>query len=120
MALTVAGPVVHTFADAEVNRPRGVTGDRPNAINDSLRWIDAIDWVPAHHENTASAPDDAVFTGDVDTPAVRVARYPIMNRHRRLLGSFHHGFMPNAVRQTIGTPAAVSEWQVVSLSGDAR
>lgn len=64
------------------------------------------------------ASDDAIFTADVGTPTVWAARYLAMNGRRRLLGSFNHGSMANAMLQAIGAQAAAPERQVVSLSGD--
>ncbi|MGD0851239.1 MAG: ubiquinone-dependent pyruvate dehydrogenase [Bradyrhizobium sp.] len=64
------------------------------------------------------ATDDAVFTCDVGTPTVWAARYLKMNGQRRLLGSFNHGSMANALLQAIGVQAAFPERQVISLSGD--
>lgn len=43
------------------------------------------------------AAEDAVFTADVGTPAVWAARYLTMNGKRRLIGSFNHGSMANAL-----------------------
>jgi pyruvate dehydrogenase (quinone) len=64
------------------------------------------------------AASDAVFTCDVGLPTVWAARYLGMNGKRRLLGSFWHGSMANAMAQAIGTQAAFPGRQVVSLSGD--
>jgi pyruvate dehydrogenase (quinone) len=61
---------------------------------------------------------DAVFTCDVGLPTVWAARYLAMNGKRRLLGSFWHGSMANAMAQAIGAQAALPGRQVVSLSGD--
>jgi len=64
------------------------------------------------------AADDAIFTCDVGLPTVWAARYLAMNGRRRLLGSFWHGSMANAMAQAIGAQAACPGRQVVSLSGD--
>ena len=64
------------------------------------------------------AAEDAVFTCDVGLPTVWAARYLAMNGKRRLLGSFWHGSMANAMAQAIGAQAAYAGRQVVSLSGD--
>src|SRR5476651_2531441 len=48
------------------------------------------------------ADDDAIFTCDVGTPTVWAARYLKMNGKRRLIGSFNHGSMANAMLQAIG------------------
>src|SRR5882757_7822116 len=64
------------------------------------------------------ASDDAVFTADVGTPTVWAARYLDMNGRRRLVGSFVHGSMANAMPQAIGAQASQPGRQVISLSGD--
>src|SRR4029077_18259921 len=64
------------------------------------------------------ATDDAVFTCDVGTPVIWSARYLTMNGKRRLLGSFNHGSMANALPQAIGAQASYPGRQVISMSGD--
>ena len=64
------------------------------------------------------ASDDAIFTCDVGLPTVWAARYLAMNGRRRLVGSFWHGSMANAMAQAIGAQAAFPQRQVISLSGD--
>jgi pyruvate dehydrogenase (quinone) len=64
------------------------------------------------------AADDTVFTCDVGLPTVWAARYLAMNGKRRLIGSFWHGSMANAMAQAIGAQAAFPGRQVISLSGD--
>jgi pyruvate dehydrogenase (quinone) len=64
------------------------------------------------------AADDAIFTCDVGLPTVWSARYLEMNGKRRLIGSFWHGSMANAMPQAIGAQAASPGRQVISLSGD--
>ena len=64
------------------------------------------------------AAEDAVFTCDVGLPTVWAARYLAMNGKRRLIGSFWHGSMANAMAQAIGAQAASPGRQVISLSGD--
>ena len=64
------------------------------------------------------ATADAVFSCDVGLPTVWAARYLAMNGRRRLLGSFWHGSMANAMAQAIGAQAAFPGRQVISLSGD--
>lgn len=64
------------------------------------------------------AAADAIFTCDVGLPTVWAARYLAMNGRRRLVGSFHHGSMANAMAQAIGAQSAFRDRQVVSLSGD--
>src|SRR5437879_4730477 len=64
------------------------------------------------------AADDAVFTCDVGTPTIWAARYLTMNGKRRLLGSFNHGSMANALPQAIGVQASHPGRQVITMSGD--
>jgi pyruvate dehydrogenase (quinone) len=78
---------------------------------------------PIHPQQVAKAisdhaSGDAVFTCDVGLPTVWAARYLAMNGKRRLLGSFWHGSMANAMAQTIGAQSAFPGRQVISLSGD--
>src|SRR5262245_19515135 len=63
------------------------------------------------------AAADAIFTCDVGMPTVWAARYLAMNGRRRLLGSFWHGSMANAMAQAIGAQAAYPDRLVVSYSG---
>ena len=64
------------------------------------------------------ASEDAIFSCDVDTPTIWTAPYLKMNGKRRLLGSFTHGSMANALPQAIGAQVSHPDRQVVSLSGD--
>jgi pyruvate dehydrogenase (quinone) len=64
------------------------------------------------------ATDNAIFTCDVGTPTIWAARYLTMNGKRRLLGSFNHGSMANALPQAIGAQVSHPGRQVVTLSGD--
>jgi pyruvate dehydrogenase (quinone) len=78
---------------------------------------------PLHPQGVAAAVDrlaaeDAVFTADVGTPCIWAARYLRMNGRRRLIGSFNHGSMANALPHAIGAQASHPGRQVVSLSGD--
>ena len=78
---------------------------------------------PLHPQAVAAAVDrlaaqDAIFTADVGTPCIWAARYLRMNGSRRLIGSFNHGSMANALPQAIGCQACQPGRQVVALSGD--
>jgi len=64
------------------------------------------------------AAEDAIFTCDVGTPTIWAARYLSMNGKRRILGSFTHGSMANALPQAIGAQASHPGRQVISMSGD--
>ena len=64
------------------------------------------------------AADDAIFACDVGTPTIWAARYLTMNGKRRLLGSFTHGSMANALPQSIGAQVSHPGRQVMAMSGD--
>src|SRR5205085_2355501 len=61
---------------------------------------------------------DAVFTVDTGMTTVWGARYLHGSDGRRILGSFKHGSMANALPQAIGAQCAEPERQVISMSGD--
>ncbi|MEW9533478.1 pyruvate dehydrogenase [Microbispora sp. NPDC049125] len=78
---------------------------------------------PIHPEYVASvldeeAADDAVFTVDTGMCNVWAARYISPNGRRRVIGSFTHGSMANALPQAMGAQLAGGARQVISISGD--
>jgi pyruvate dehydrogenase (quinone) len=78
---------------------------------------------PLHPQYVAATVDklaaaDAIFTVDVGTPCIWAARYLRMNGTRRLIGSFSHGSMANALPHAIGAQATQPGRQVIALSGD--
>ncbi|MEU4199985.1 pyruvate dehydrogenase [Streptomyces sp. NPDC045470] len=78
---------------------------------------------PIHPEYVASvldeeAAEDAVFTVDTGMCNVWAARYISPNGRRRVIGSFTHGSMANALPQAIGAQFTDRRRQVVSMSGD--
>ena len=78
---------------------------------------------PIHPEHVAATLDDlagpdAVFTVDTGMCCVWGARYLQAAAGRRILGSFNHGSMANALPQAIGAQTAYPGRQVISLSGD--
>ncbi|MGW1926317.1 thiamine pyrophosphate-binding protein, partial [Streptomyces massasporeus] len=78
--------------------------------------------VPIHPEYVASmidelADEDAVFTVDTGMCNVWAARYLSPNGRRRIIGSFSHGSMANALPQAIGAQFTDRNRQVVSFSG---
>ncbi|MFY7064975.1 pyruvate dehydrogenase [Nocardiopsis changdeensis] len=84
---------------------------------------DIADRTPIHPEYVARvldevAPDDAVFTVDTGMNNVWAARYLTPNGRRRVIGSFSHGTMANALPHAIGAAYAAPGRKVVSLSGD--
>ena len=79
--------------------------------------------MPIHPEYVASvldevASDDAVFTVDTGMCNVWAARYISPNGRRRVIGSFSHGSMANALPMAIGAQFTDRRRQVVSMSGD--
>jgi pyruvate dehydrogenase (quinone) len=64
------------------------------------------------------AEDDAVFTVDTGMCNVWGARYLDMKAGRRILASFGHGSMANAMPQAIGAKVGSPERQVIALCGD--
>ncbi|HEY6760660.1 MAG TPA: pyruvate dehydrogenase [Baekduia sp.] len=64
------------------------------------------------------ASDDAVFTVDTGMNNVWAARYLTPNGRRRVIGSFLHGSMANALPHAIGAQLAYPDRQVISMSGD--
>lgn len=64
------------------------------------------------------ASEDAIFIPDVGSPVVWAARYLRMNGRRRLIGSFSHGTMANALSQAVGAQCAYPGRQVIALAGD--
>jgi pyruvate dehydrogenase (quinone) len=78
---------------------------------------------PIHPEYVAATLDelagpDAVFTVDTGMCCVWGARYLRAAEGRRILGSFNHGSMANALPHAIGAQTAYPGRQVISLSGD--
>ncbi|KUJ39004.1 pyruvate dehydrogenase [Streptomyces sp. NRRL F-5122] len=79
--------------------------------------------VPIHPEYVASVLDElahpeAVFTVDTGMCNVWAARYISPNGRRRIIGSFSHGSMANALPMAIGAQFTDRNRQVVSISGD--
>ena len=79
--------------------------------------------IPIHPEYAANILDemaaaDAVFTVDTGMCNVWAARYITPNGRRRVIGSFLHGTMANALPHAIGAQFAYPGRQVISMSGD--
>jgi pyruvate dehydrogenase (quinone) len=78
---------------------------------------------PIHPEYVAAvldeeAADDAIFTVDTGMCNVWAARYLTPNGRRRVIGSFNHGSMANAMPQAVGAQMLDRDRQVLTLSGD--
>lgn len=79
--------------------------------------------LPIHPEFAAVvldevASDDAVFTVDTGMCNVWAARYITPNGKRRVIGSFLHGSMANALPHAIGAAKAFPGRQVIAMAGD--
>ncbi|HTS35784.1 MAG TPA: pyruvate dehydrogenase [Candidatus Solibacter sp.] len=78
---------------------------------------------PMHPEPVAAildeiAADDAIFAADTGMCNVWSSRYIQPTKDRRLIGSFMHGSMANALPQAIGAQLAFPDRQIISMSGD--
>jgi pyruvate dehydrogenase (quinone) len=78
---------------------------------------------PIHPEHVAAtlnklASDRAIFTVDTGMCTVWAARYLDATRERRIIGSFNHGSMANALPQAIGAQLLYPDRQVIALCGD--
>jgi pyruvate dehydrogenase (quinone) len=78
---------------------------------------------PMHPELVAAALSeiaarDAIFTADTGMCNVWSSRYIRATKDRRLIGSFNHGSMANALAQSIGAQLCYPGRQVVAMCGD--
>lgn len=64
------------------------------------------------------ADDDAIFTVDTGMTCVWGARYLEATGKRKMIGSFNHGSMANAMPQAIGAALAYPDRQIIALCGD--
>jgi len=115
-------PMVETktdrsFADSMLRKHR-------DAIQKLNVYVDHVSkHRPMHPEPVAAAlsefaDDDAIFTADTGMCNVWSSRYIQPTKGRRLIGSFMHGSMANALPQAIGAQLAFPGRQVISMSGD--
>src|SRR5271154_5672360 len=79
--------------------------------------------LPMHPEPVAAAlseaaAPDAIFTADTGMCNVWSARYIKASKGRRIIGSFNHGSMANALPMAIGAQCAYPGRQVVAMCGD--
>lgn len=105
-----------TFLDDTLQHHRKALENAVDVYTDS-------DAVPIHPERAMTAIDraaasDAIFTADTGMGNVWQARYVTPTAHRRLLASFRHGSMANAVPQAIGAQFAYPDRQVIAIAGD--
>jgi pyruvate dehydrogenase (quinone) len=125
---TVTDTIAALLPHLDTTRDAAHLGRMTSHYRRTRQRLDALaqthgDHGPIHPQTLAVAidrlaADDAVFLADVGTPTLWAARYLTMNGRRRLIGSFNHGTMANALPQAIGVQASHSARQVVTLSGD--
>jgi pyruvate dehydrogenase (quinone) len=106
-----------TFLDQMLGRHHELLG-RMRAYADEVRGHR-----PIHPEHVAAtldelAADDAIFTVDTGMPTVWAARFISATARRRILGSFVHGSMANALPQAIGAQLPDRGRQVIAMCGD--
>ncbi|MDV6167797.1 thiamine pyrophosphate-dependent enzyme [Flavobacterium sp. DG1-102-2] len=70
------------------------------------------------HTINELADNDAIFTVDTGMCCVWGARYLHATGQRKLLGSFNHGSMANAMPMAIGASLSNPDKQVIALCGD--
>ncbi|WP_022894703.1 pyruvate dehydrogenase [Agromyces subbeticus] len=86
-------------------------------------YTDVTATAPIHPEYAITlideaAANDAVFTADTGMGNVWQARYVTPAPDRRIIGSFVHGSMANALPHAIGAQVAYPDRQVVAIAGD--
>jgi pyruvate dehydrogenase (quinone) len=106
-----------TFLDMQLKFYKEVKKNLQNYVNDPGK-PDAI-----HPEFVVSvinelAAKDAIFTVDTGMSCVWAARYIDGTGGRKMLGSFNHGSMANAMPQAIGAALACPGKKVIAFCGD--
>lgn len=87
-------------------------------------YLDHVDnRLPMHPEPVAAALNeiaarDAIFTADTGMCNVWSSRYISATKDRRMIASFSHGSMANALPQAIGAQLCFPGRQVISMCGD--
>src|SRR3954451_6580404 len=99
-------------------------GKYREAVRKLRVYVDHVDHrKPIHPELVAAtlnelAAEDAVFTVDTGMCNVWHARYIRATRDRRMVASYMHGSMANALPHAIGAQMLYPNRQVVCMSGD--
>jgi len=107
----------NTFLDRQLENYKEVKKNLLFYVNDTGK-PNAI-----HPEYVASvinelSDKDAIFTVDTGMCCVWAARYLEGTGERKMLGSFNHGSMANAMPQAIGASLACPDKQVIAFCGD--
>jgi len=106
-----------TFLDRQLKFYKEVKKNLSYYVNDQGE-VNAI-----HPEYVASvvnelADKDTIFTVDTGMCCVWAARYIDGTGERKMLGSFNHGSMANAMPQAIGAALTCPDKQVIAFCGD--
>ena len=115
-------PMLNTKADREYLD--STVREHKEKIRKMNVYVDHVGTrTPMHPEPVAAAlsefaAPDAIFTADTGMCNVWNARYIKATKDRRLIGSFNHGSMANALPQAIGAQFAYPGRQVVAMCGD--
>lgn len=108
----------HSFLDTMLDEHAKALEKVVDAYTDRVQHMRPIhpEYVAAQLDELAA--DDAIFTVDTGMCNVWAARYLTPNGRRRMIGSFRHGSMANALPHAVGAQLGAPGRQVVSLSGD--
>jgi len=115
-------PMLNTKADREFLD--AILRKHKEALRKINVYVDHVGKrTPMHPEPVAAAMSelaapDAIFTADTGMCNVWSARHIKATKDRRIIGSFNHGSMANALPQAIGAQCAYPGRQVISMSGD--
>ncbi|GAA3207284.1 pyruvate dehydrogenase [Microbacterium terregens] len=132
VAHPVHGDVRSTLArltELVAPKPKRTFLDRTLKRHDKLltsvvgTYTDVGTRAPIHPEFAITVIDeltasDAIFTADTGMGNVWQARYVTPGPERRIIGSFLHGTMANALPHALGAQVAYPERQVVAIAGD--
>jgi len=102
----------------------GMLSKHRKAVEKLNVYVDHVgDRRPMHPEPVAAAlneiaANDAIFTADTGMCNVWSAHYIAPTKDRRLIASFSHGSMANALPQAIGAQLCYPGRQVIAMCGD--
>ena len=106
------------FLKAKVKKHSKIMHSPVGAYTRNVEHMKPIHPEYAAHILNEVASKDAIFTADTGMCNVWTARYIDPLGTRRLIGSFLHGSMANALPHAIGAQVAFPNRQVISVSGD--
>ncbi|HEX8896846.1 MAG TPA: thiamine pyrophosphate-binding protein, partial [Terriglobales bacterium] len=115
-------PMIKAKADASFLD--AMVGKHKEALRRLNVYVDHIGKrTPMHPEHVGAvlsevAADDAVFAADTGMCNVWSSRYIRSTKDRRVIGSFNHGSMANALSQSIGAQLCYPGRQVIAMCGD--